>query len=136
MPWINKINQTKLKFSPQSYMVTLAEDQVTTSLFITLLGNLVESIITCWKSIRQAELYYIMLYYIQDQIDKINLVEEIQSRRTWQTVNKESVWKSTPRAKLKPTNQKETFPKWIEYFKNLLGNPLEMTDEHIQKVNG
>ena len=46
--------------------------------------------------------------YIQNQIDKIrDLVEDRQSRITWQTINEVSKRKSTAKAKLKAANQQE-----------------------------
>ena len=42
--------------------------------------------------------------------------------------------KSTSRAKLKAASQEQIHQKWKEHFKNLLGNPREITEKHIQKI--
>ncbi len=42
--------------------------------------------------------------------------------------------KSTLRSKLKAANQEERLQKWKEHFKNLLGNPPEVTDKPIKEI--
>ena len=59
--------------------------------------------------------------YIQNQIDKIrNLVEDRQSRITWETMNEVSRRKSTAKAKLKATRQQHRIHLWRQHFENLL----------------
>ena len=53
----------------------------------------------------------------------------------WQTLNKVSKRKSTPRAKLKAASQKERIHMWKEHFKNLLGKSLKDRDKPILKIN-
>ena len=48
----------------------------------------------------------------------------------WQTVNGVSRKKSSLRTVREAASQKERFQKWKEHFKNLLGNPSEITDKH------
>ena len=73
--------------------------------------------------------------YIQNQIDKIrNLMEDRQSRITWQTINEGSRRKSTAKAKLKATSQQDRIHLWKQHFENLLGNPLEVTQEPITRI--
>ena len=73
--------------------------------------------------------------YIQNQIDKIrDSVEDRQSRITWQTVNKVSRRKSTPKAKLKATSQEERIQLWKQHFKNLLGSPPKVTHGPIARI--
>ena len=73
--------------------------------------------------------------YIQNQIDKIrDSVEDRQSRIAWQTINEVSRRKSTAKAKLKAASQQERVKMWEQHFKNLLGNPPEITDEPITRI--
>ena len=73
--------------------------------------------------------------YIQNQIDKIrDSVEDRQSRIAWQTINEVSRRKSTTKAKLKAASQQERVKLWEQHFKNLLGNPPEITDEPITRI--
>ena len=73
--------------------------------------------------------------YIQNQIDKIrDSVEDRQSRIAWQTINEVSRRKSTAKAKLKAASQQERVKLWEQHFKNLLGNPPEITDEPITRI--
>ena len=73
--------------------------------------------------------------YIQNQIDKIrDSVEQSKSRIVWQTINKVSRRKSTTKAKLKATNQQERIKLWKQHFKNLLGNPQNITHEPITRI--
>ena len=51
----------------------------------------------------------------------------------WQTVNEVSGRKSMLRIKLKVASQEERLQKWKEHFKNLLGNPPEITDKPTEK---
>ena len=68
------------------------------------------------------------LEYIQSQIDKIkNMIENRQSRITWQAVNEVSGRKSIWKAKLSAANQEERLQKRKEHFKEYLGNSLEVT---------
>ena len=72
--------------------------------------------------------------YIQNQIDKIrDSVEDRQSRISWQTINEVSRRKGTAKAKLKAASQQERVKLWEQHFKNLQGNPPEITDEPITK---
>ena len=43
--------------------------------------------------------------------------------------------KSTSRAKQKAASLEEILQKWKENFKNLLGNPAEVTDKHEKIIN-
>ena len=73
--------------------------------------------------------------YVQNQIDKIrDSVEDRQSRIAWQTINEVSGRKSTAKAKLKAASQQERIKLWEQHFKNLLGNPPEITDEPITRI--
>ena len=73
--------------------------------------------------------------YIQNQIDKIrDPVEDRQSRIAWQRVNEVSRRKSTAKAKLKATSQKERIQLSKQHFKNLLGNPPKVTHEPITRI--
>ena len=73
--------------------------------------------------------------YVQNQIDKIrDSVEDRQSRIAWQTINEVSGRKSTAKAKLKAPSQQERVNLWEQHFKNLLGNPPEITDEPITRI--
>ena len=73
--------------------------------------------------------------YIQNQIDKIrDSVEDRQSRIAWQTINEVSRRKSTAKAKLKAASQQERVKLWEQHFKNLLGNPPEITDEPNTRI--
>ena len=73
--------------------------------------------------------------YIQNQIDKIrDLVEDRQSRITWQTINKVSRKKSTIKAKLQATRQQEQIYQWKQHFENFLGKPLKVTHEPITRI--
>ena len=68
-------------------------------------------------------------------MDKIrDSVEDRQSRIAWQTINEVSRRKSTAKAKLKAASQQEGVKLWEQHFKNLLGNPLEITDEPITRI--
>ena len=49
-------------------------------------------------------------------------------------MNEVSRRKSTKGVKLKATSQEERLQKWKEHFKNLLGNPPEITDKLNQKI--
>ena len=70
-----------------------------------------------------------------DLPDKIrDSVEDRQSRIAWQTINEESGRKSTAKAKLKAASQQERVKLWEQHFKNLLGNPPEITDEPITRI--
>ena len=72
--------------------------------------------------------------YIQSQIDKIrDLVEDRQSRITWQTVNEVSRRKSTVKAKLNATSQEERIQLW-KHFENLLVNPPKVMLEPITRI--
>ena len=74
--------------------------------------------------------------YIQNQIDKIrDSVEDRQSRKAWQMINKVSRRKSTAKAKLKATNQQERMKLWKQHFEHLQGNPLKVTHDHSLKKN-
>ena len=42
--------------------------------------------------------------------------------------------KSILRAKLKAASQQESIQKWKEHFKNLLGNPTEITEKSTKKI--
>ena len=66
--------------------------------------------------------------YIRDS------VEDRQSRIAWQTINEVSGRKSTAKAKLKAASQQERVKLWEQHFKNLLGNPPEITDEPITRI--
>ena len=57
-----------------------------------------------------------------------------QSRIAWQTINEVSGRKSTAKAKLKAASQQERIKLWEQHFKNLLGNPPEITDEPITRI--
>ena len=71
---------------------------------------------------------------IQNQINKIrDSVENRQSRIAWQTINKVSRRKSTAKAKLKGTNQKERIKLWKQHFEDLVGNPHEPVTRIIRK---
>ena len=73
--------------------------------------------------------------FIQNKIDKIrDLVEDRQSRITWQTINEVSGRKSTAKAKLKAANQQERIKLWKQHFENLLANPLNITQEPITRT--
>ena len=73
--------------------------------------------------------------FIQNQIDKIrDSVEDRQSRIEWQTVNKVSRRKSTAKAKLKATSQKERIQLWKQHFENLLGNLPKVTYEQVTRI--
>ena len=73
--------------------------------------------------------------YIQIQIDKItDSVEDRQSWRAWQTINKVSRRKGTTKTKLKATNQQERIKLWKQHLKNLLGNPPKVTHEPITGI--
>ena len=61
-------------------------------------------------------------------------MEDRQSRIAWQTINKVSRRKSTAKAKLKAASQQERVKLWEQHFKNLLGNPLKITDEPITRI--
>ena len=63
-----------------------------------------------------------------------NLVEDRQSRFACQTVSGARGKKSTSWAKLKAANQEERLQKWKEHFKNLLGNPPEITNIHTKEI--
>ena len=66
--------------------------------------------------------------YIQNQINKIkNSVKDRQSRVV-------SRRKSTAKAKLKTTSQKERIQLWKQHFENLLGNPPKVTNEPITRI--
>ena len=52
----------------------------------------------------------------------------------WQTINEVSGRKSTAKAKLKAASQQERIKLWEQHFKNLLGNPPEITDEPITRI--
>ena len=72
--------------------------------------------------------------YIQNQIDKIrDSVEDRQSRIAWQTINEVSR-RNTAKAKLKAANRQERIKLWKQHFKNLLGNPLKITQEPITRI--
>ncbi len=58
----------------------------------------------------------------------------IQSRIAWQTINEVSGRKSTVKAKLKAASQQEKVKLWEQHFKNLLGNPPEITDEPNTRI--
>ena len=73
--------------------------------------------------------------YVQNQIDKIrDSVEDRQSRIAWQTINEVSGRKRTAKAKLRAASQQERVKLWEQHFKNLLGNPPEITDEPITRI--
>ena len=73
--------------------------------------------------------------YIQNQIDKIiDSVEDRQSRIVWQTINEVSRRKSTTKAKLTAANQQERIRLWKQHFKDLLGNPSNVTKEPITAI--
>ena len=57
-----------------------------------------------------------------------NSEEDRPSQLAWQTVNEVSERKNTSRAKLKAASQEERRQNWKEHFKNLFGNPPEITD--------
>ena len=61
-------------------------------------------------------------------------MEDRQSRIAWQTINEVSGRKSTAKAKLKAASQQERVKLWEQHFKNLLGNPPEITDEPITRI--
>ena len=61
-------------------------------------------------------------------------MEDRQSRIAWQTINEVSRRKSTAKAKLKAASQQERVKQWEQHFKNLLGNPLKITDEPITRI--
>ena len=61
-------------------------------------------------------------------------MEDRQSRIAWQTINEVSGRKSTAKAKLKAASQQERIKLWEQHFKNLLGNPPEITDEPITRI--
>ena len=70
--------------------------------------------------------------YIKNQIDKIRYsVEDRQSRIQWQMINEVSRRKSTGKAKLKATSQRDRIHLWK---RNLLGEPAEVTHEPITKI--
>ena len=54
-------------------------------------------------------------------------MENRQWRLAWQTVKEGSERKSTSRGKIKASSQEERLSKWKKHFKNLLGNPPEIT---------
>ena len=58
-----------------------------------------------------------------------NWVEDRQSCFILYTVNEISGRKMASRAKLNAASHIERLPKWIEHFKNLFGNPPEITDK-------
>ena len=63
---------------------------------------------------------------IRNQINKIrNSVEDRQSRKAWQTVNKENKRISTFRAKLKATSLEEQIQKWKESFQEFTRKILQ-----------
>ena len=73
--------------------------------------------------------------FIQNMIDKIrDLVEDSQSWKAWQTINKVSKRKSTAKAKIKATNQQERIKLWKQHFENLLANPPNVTQEPITRI--
>ena len=61
-------------------------------------------------------------------------MEDRQSRIAWQTINEVSRRKSTAKAKLKAASQQERVKLWEQHFKNLQGNPPEITDEPITRI--
>ena len=68
-------------------------------------------------------------------IDKIRVsVEDRQSRIAWQMINEVSRRKSTTKTKLKSTCQQDRIHLWKQHFKNLLGNPPEVTHEPITRI--
>ena len=58
--------------------------------------------------------------YLKEQTEYIQneIVEDEQSRIAWQTINKVSRRKSTAKAKLKATCEKEQIHQWKQYFEN------------------
>ena len=60
-------------------------------------------------------------------------IEDRQSSRAWQTINKVSKRKSTTKAKLKASNQQERIKLCKQHFENLLGNPPKVTHELITR---
>ena len=61
-------------------------------------------------------------------------MEDRQSRIAWQTINEVSRKKSTAKAKLKAASQQEIVKMWEQHFKNLLGNPPEITVGPITRI--
>ena len=61
-------------------------------------------------------------------------VENRQSRIARQTINEVSRRKSTPRAKLKATNQQERIKLWKQHFENLLENPPKVTYKPMTRI--
>ena len=61
-------------------------------------------------------------------------MEDRQSWIAWQTINEVSRRKSTAKAKLKATNQRETIKLWKQHFENLLGNPPKYPHEPITRI--
>ena len=75
--------------------------------------------------------------YIHNQIDKIrDSVEDRQTRIAWQTINEVTRRKSTAKPKLKAASQQERVKLWKQYFENLLGHPLKVTNELITRIIG
>ena len=73
--------------------------------------------------------------HIKGQINKIrNSVKNKQFQLAWQKVNEVSERKSTLRAKLKVVGQEERLLKLKEHFKNLFGNPPEITDKLTEEI--
>ena len=73
--------------------------------------------------------------YIQNHIDKIReSVEARQSRKALQTINEVSRRKRTVKAKMRATSQQDRIHLWKQHFKNLLGNPPEVTHEPITRI--
>ena len=71
---------------------------------------------------------------ISKRTGRIHTKSDRQSRIAWQTINEVSRRKSTAKAKLKAASQQERVKLWEQYFKNLLGNPPEITDEPITRI--
>ena len=72
--------------------------------------------------------------YVQNQIDKIrDSVEDRQSRIAWQTINEVSEEEHS-QSKIEAASQQERIKLWEQHFKNLLGNPPEITDEPITRI--
>ena len=73
---------------------------------------------------------------MRNQINKIrDLVEDRQSKISWQTVNKVSRRKNTAKAKLKTTSQEKRIQLWKQHFENLHGTPPpQVTYEPIMRI--
>ena len=93
--------------------------------------NKVETVILFPYVVRRCSLDFLVMVI---QFTFRDSVEDRQSRIAWQTINEVSGRKSTAKAKLKAASQQERIKLWEQHFKNLLGNPPEITDEPITRI--